>query len=118
MKQSVLIPIICGLLLALLLAPSQSKAEFFTGNQLLQLQNSESTMDKIQALGFVQGVFDVYLGVTICPPHNVTAGQVNDMVRNFLNNSPAVRHHTAESLINHALKGAWPCKKQNKGGAV
>jgi hypothetical protein len=98
------------LLLILALLPSIAQAEFFTGNDLLAKMNG-SQMERMQAIGFVQGVFDVYVDVTICPPSNVTAGQVRDMVKNYLTNSPATRHKTAESLIHEALKGVWPCQQ-------
>lgn len=102
---------------AALMIPSIASAEFFSGNDLLKRLNGDN-IEKMQALGFVQGVFDVYVDVTICPPNNgrqVTAGQINDMVRNYLENSPAIRHRTAQSIINEALSGAWPCKKRNGG---
>jgi len=112
--KSILIPIAIGLIVAFLTAApaSQARAEFFTGNDLATLLNSQSNSDRIQALGFIQGVFDVYVHVTICPPANVTAGQLNDMIRNYLNNNPAIRHHTAERLINQALKQVWPCQQR------
>lgn len=106
--KSILIPIAIGLIIAFLTAApaSQARAEFFTGNDLATLLNSQSNSDRIQ------GVFDVYVSVTICPPANVTAGQLNDMIRNYLNNNPAIRHHTAERLINQAFKQLWPCQQQ------
>jgi hypothetical protein len=103
------------LLISFLLCPIIANAEFFTGNDLLTRMNG-STLDQMQALGFVQGVFDVYVDVTICPPSNVTAGQLNDMIKNYLTNIPAHRHLTAESLINQALKSVWPCKQQPAPG--
>ena len=102
------------LLVALLIIPAMARAEFFTGNDLLRLMNG-NTMDQVQAIGFVQGVFDVYVAVTICPPSQVTAGQINDMIKNYLTNSPAVRHKTAESIINDALKQVWPCASRGRG---
>lgn len=87
------------LLVVLLLVPSLARAEFFTGNDLLRLINGNG-YEQIQAIGFIQGVFDVYVSVTICPPSRVTAGQLNDMIKNYLTNVPATRHKTAESLIN------------------
>lgn len=101
------------LLCCLLFVPAMARAEFFTGNELLRLLNG-TTMDQVHSLGYIQGVFDVYVSVTICPPNNINAGQLQDMIRNYLANSPATRHKTAESLINEALKSVWPC--QGRGG--
>jgi hypothetical protein len=104
------------LLAMLLCVPMMAHAEFFTGNDLLTKMNGDAA-DRIQAIGYVQGVFDVYVHVTICPPNggrDITAGQIRDMIKNYLTNSPATRHKTAESLIHEALKGVWPCQN-NRG---
>ena len=103
-----------------LFIPTIASAEFFSGNDLLNRLKGNN-LDQMQALGFIQGVFDVYVDITICPPNNgrqVTAGQVNDMVKNYLENSPAIRHKTAQSIINEALKGAWPCPQRNRGNQL
>jgi hypothetical protein len=105
------------LLASLLFVPCMASAEFMSGNNLYSKMNGDFG-DKMLALGFVQGVFDVYVNVTICPPNNITVGQVSDMVRGYFDNNPSIRHKTAESLINQALKQAWPCSSQNNRGGV
>jgi hypothetical protein len=102
------------LISSLLFIPCMASAEFMTGNNLHGKMTGDFG-DKMQALGFIQGVFDVYVSVTFCSPENVTAGQVSDMVKRYLDNNPSTRHKTAESLINLALKQAWPCAN-NRGG--
>jgi hypothetical protein len=104
------------LIAMLLFVPAMAHAEFFTGNDLLSKLQGD-VYDRLQSLGYIQGVYDVYVHVTICPPNGgreITAGQLRDMIRNYLTNSPATRHKTAESLINEALKGVWPCS--SRGG--
>jgi hypothetical protein len=113
MKKSFLIPIIGGLLIAFLLSPGKADAGFLSGNDLLSRQNSTEVLDRMQALGYVMGVVDAYNEATICPPANVTAGQFNDMTKNYLSNNPAIRHLPAELLISVALESVWPCKKQD-----
>jgi hypothetical protein len=102
------------LIASLLFIPCMASAEFMTGNNLHGKMNGDFG-DKMLALGFIQGVFDVYVSVTFCSPNSVTVGQVSDMVRSYLDNNPSIRHKTAESLINQALKQAWPCAN-NRGG--
>jgi hypothetical protein len=102
------------LIATLLFVPCMAHAEFMTGNNLHAKINGDFG-DKMLALGFIQGVFDVYVNVTICSPSNITVGQVSDMVRSYLDNNPSTRHKTAESLINQALKQVWPCAN-NRGG--
>ena len=101
------------LIASLLFVPCMASAEFMTGNNLHSKMNGDFG-DKMLALGFIQGVFDVYVSVTFCSPDNITAGQVSDMVKKYLDNNPSTRHKTAESLINEALKQVWPCA--NRGG--
>ena len=102
------------LIASLLFVPCMANAEFMSGNNLYSKMNGDFG-DKMLALGFIQGVYDVYVSVTFCSPNNVTVGQVSDMVRSYFDNNPSIRHKTAESLINQALKQAWPCAN-NRGG--
>jgi hypothetical protein len=96
---------------ALLFIPAMAQAEFFTGNQLLSRLNGDS-LDRVQAIGYIQGVSDAYVRIVFCPPDNVTAGQLSDMIRNYLTNSPASRHRTADALIAEAFAQVWPCAKR------
>ena len=100
------------------LIPCIAQAEFFSGNDILNKINSSSHMDQMQALGYIQGVSDVYVYVTFCPGSGVTAGQLQDIVKVYLQNNPATRNKTAESLINTALKQVWPCQQRNNGRGV
>jgi hypothetical protein len=104
------------LLAALLFAPTLAHASFMSGNEVLSRMNGNS-MEQIHALGYVQGVVDGYTDLFICPPSNITAGQVRDMVKNYLTNLPAQRHRPADVLIREALSSVWPCKRNNRGGA-
>lgn len=101
------------LIVGLLMVPAMAHAEFFTGNELLSKLQSRDAIDKIQALGYIQGVFDANMSITVCPPAGVTAGQVNDMIKNYLENIPATRNRTADRIIQDALKSVWPCQNRN-----
>ena len=68
------------LLLAGALLCSSAHAQFFTGNDLLTRINSDNSIDRTLAMGFIMGVYDSSLLTEHCPPSNVTAGQVRDMV--------------------------------------
>jgi hypothetical protein len=105
------------LLVLLAFMPTLAQAEFFSGNQLLAKMNSTEFGDKMQALGYVQGVFDAHQHVKHCAPDGagVTAGQVQDIVKDYLNRNPATRNFSADLLITDALKRIWPCATQNKG---
>lgn len=104
-------------LLILSLFSFSAHAEFWDGNTLLSRIDG-TTGQQNAALGYVMGVADVHHNITQCAPDGVTAGQMRDMVRNYLNNTPAVRHLPAAPLILHVLKGTWPCNNQRKGSGV
>jgi hypothetical protein len=97
-------------ILALLIAGS-ANAEFSDGNKLLSDMNGDA-MDRMHALGYVTGVFDAGRNLVHCPPTNVTAGQISDMVKNYLNNIPADRHLTGDTIVFKVLKATWPCAKK------
>lgn len=93
-------------------------AEFKDGNKLLSELNSEVYYTKGVAMGYIMGVADAVSGVTHCAPPNVTAGQINDMVKNMLENTPSIRHWTADVIINYVLKSTWPCPKGRGGQSL
>lgn len=101
-----------------LLVPALAHAEFFTGNQLYQRLNGDSS-DRLLATGYVMGVFDTSSGVEHCGNQlpNVTAGQARDVVKQYLDQNPSTRDVSADLLARIALNKAWPCpdKKKSKG---
>lgn len=97
-----------------LCATTTAHAAFFTGNELLTKLNGDN-VDKLHALGYIQGAADAYSGIMFCPPGTVTAGQLMDMIKNYLTNTPAVRHRAADVIIMDALQPVWPCKNRNSG---
>lgn len=98
------------LLVSLLFVPAVANAEFMSGNQLLSDMNG-TAMNQMLALGYIMGVSDTFTTITVCPPANVTAGQVQDIVRQHLEANPASRHFTADSLIKNKLEQIWPCRR-------
>lgn len=102
-------------LLTLALLCGSAHAEFYTGNDLLQRMNSDVLAERSAAIGYVMGVADSGHGVNYCPPESVTSGQLRDMVRNYLTNTPAVRHLAADSIVTHVIKSQWPCAARSPG---
>lgn len=85
-----------------------AQAEFYTGNQLLNMMQG-SNMEKMHAMGYVVGIADVWDGIRVCPAAGVTVGQVNDVVQQYLVVNPQLRNRTADVLTLNALSSAWPC---------
>lgn len=103
------------IIIVLLLLPNPfARAEFETGNKLYQNMTSNSTGEKMYAIGYVAGVFDAWQHISHCPPtNNVTLGQVHDLIKNYLEYNPAIRHRTADVLIKEVLQKTWPCSNSN-----
>lgn len=101
---------------ALMVVATSAQAEFKNGNRLYE-QMTGSNFDQMNAMGYVTGVADALNGVTYCPPATVTAGQLNDMVRNYLQQNPAIRHFTGDLIVRRVIEDMWPCEKK-KGGAL
>jgi hypothetical protein len=99
-----------NIIACLLIAPSIASAHFTSGNDLLNDMKG-SNINKAVALGYVLGVTDALNKVVICPPLNVTAGQVQDIIRKHLEDNPSIRHYSADSIIGNKLVTIWPCHK-------
>ena len=95
---------------AALMLPALVQAEFISGNDLLTRINGEGSTP-MYALGYIAGVSDVNYQTNICPPENVNLGQMRDMVRNHLVANPQFRHYSADVIVLHVLKTAFPCKQ-------
>ena len=84
---------------------------FWDGNKLYgKLQGNN--MEQMQALGYVMGVSDAEDTATICSPNTVTSGQMFDIVKQYLENNPTVRHYPADMLVKIVLGRVWPCEKK------
>lgn len=103
------------MVLAVAMWATAAHAEFWDGNKLLNHIKAESMYRQGMALGYVMGVHDTFQSVNHCPPPNAQAGQMIDMVENYLNNVPARRHESADTLVLHVLKTAFPCANRRGG---
>lgn len=98
----------------LLVLSSAAHAEFYSGNDLLNFLQSSGYSERALALGYIGGVADTLTGATVCMPKQVTLGQINDLVKGFLENSPQHRHNSADVIVATVLKTAWPCQRQQR----
>lgn len=98
-------------LLSLILgACSVARADFYTGNELLERLNDP---DRVYlGMGYVAGVSDMGAGEYHCAPGEATMGQLRDMVHRSLTNAPTTRHMSAAVLVTLTLMDAWPCPKK------
>lgn len=103
------------LLAALCFIPVMANAEFISGNDLYKDLRSESTVDKVYALGYIAGVSDAGQGGSHCIPTTVSLGQIQDMAINYLRKNPEIRNLSADVLLSMMLMERWPCKDKPKG---
>lgn len=105
------------LLVAMLMIPAMARAEFWTGNDLYAKLNSVEAFDRINGLGYVMGVYDAQVHVVFCPPteQGMNAGQVKDMVLQYLAANPSQRHRQGYALVAESFRSVWPCANRNPG---
>lgn len=87
-------------------------AEFLDGNRLLSDLKSADAFERGIAMGYILGIADRGRSVTNCMPSNVTAGQLQDMVKQHLELFPGARHYTGDVIVSYVLSQAWPCAKK------
>lgn len=93
---------------------ASAQAEFFSGNDIHQRLSDSDPFVRGLAAGFVAGVFDVGQRVWHCAPNTVSVGQVRDLAKAYLENSPGIRHQPAEKLMRELHEAAWPCPKSSR----
>jgi hypothetical protein len=85
-------------------------ADFQDGNTLLQ---DCTQQDLLFCVGYIDGIADALRknwvdGFRACLSENVTAGQLKDIVVQYLLLNPAVRHTAAVGLVSYAISKAFP----------
>ncbi|MCJ8157238.1 Rap1a/Tai family immunity protein [Sphingomonas sp. LaA6.9] len=100
--------------MSIAISTSPAQAKWMDGNELLAICDSSDSADKIQCMGYIQGVLDASdssLGSKEIPPvdtpDNVTAGQLKDIVIAYLKANPEKRHTQASDLVFTALVRAF-----------
>ena len=108
------------LIFALCLLTHPAFADLFDGNGLYRFfqmcekyKNGDKSIENYWncgiSKGYVAGVHDTLLGQAFCTPANTALGEVEDVVRIWLDKHPAERSYSTESLVIAALQEAWPC---------
>lgn len=106
------------LLAGLLFVPVISHAAFKTGNDLWMDMTSKDYFGLANSIGYITGVADTARGYLYCPPADgggITAGQMQDMVKNYLQANPQIRNFNADLIVINVLKQAWPCANKTPG---
>ena len=104
------------LIAALTFIPFVAHAEFMDGNNLYKLARSDNQSENIAAIAYIMGVADAHYGINYCPPDNVKSLQLFDLTRQFLEQNPANRNHSADAIVLHVIKTVWPCNNRPARG--
>ena len=97
--------------LLLLFYTSLAHADYFYGNDLIQLINSNQHMEIAMYRGYIAGVQDSYNGIYFCVPKTVRLSQSSEIVTQYLKADPKKWHEAAKVLVIEALSNVFPCKK-------
>lgn len=96
-------------------AQNTSGTFFMTGNRLYP----ECSGNRPFVTGYVMGIFDYSQWAyelsssedfQLCTQANVTGNQFGDITCQFLESNPQLRHHAASSIVELAIRGAFPCQ--------
>ncbi len=95
--------------------PAVVFADFQDGNRLYAAITSPSDLKVVYSIGYLSGVVDSgkngLNGFKYCVPEAVTTRQISDVVKKWLEDHPATRHHAAPGLIAAALEASFPCEQ-------
>jgi hypothetical protein len=104
--------------------PAYDMYVFETGNDLYAACNSADPFGRGRCMGYVEAINDAmampmrqqeiptgdFGQFRRCIPGNPTAGQMKDVVVQYLQKNPANRHQSAARLAARALMEAYPCQ--------
>lgn len=105
MKHTLLIPFIS------IFASGSAVADYFDGNDLKRLMESDRPQDVGMFRGYVAGVQDLDNNVLFCVPENVKLSQSSAIVQKYFADNPQTWHLSAKELVVGALQKSFPCKK-------
>lgn len=100
------------LFVLMLLSCLPARAEFMSGLDLLVNCKSTSTIDRIDCLGYITGVADVFVQIEWCPPQGITRGQIRDQVVSDMQNLPKLGTSSADTAVLASLSVRWPCQRR------
>jgi hypothetical protein len=100
------------ILLLLLFIPLETFADFVSGNALYNW-SKEKESNYIKGLfgGYVIGIVDTTDGILFCIPKGSSVGQLNAVVKKYLEQNPEEWNKSASNIVILSLEKAFPCKK-------
>lgn len=108
--------IAAGCLSLAAMSVSAQGVTYYTGNQLMEWNSSNTAFDKGRFMGYVVGIVDAksrdWESTRLsCVPSGVTVKQLQEVVRKYLKQNPQEWHLEADLLVTFAMMEAFPCPK-------
>lgn len=105
---------VCAVVLMLLLAGAAHAAGYYhRADALEQLRLAYDRNDPEEKAayfrGYVVGVADSENGKAWCPPGNVSAERIQQVVSKYMRDNPATVNQDAVSVVTTALGASFPC---------
>lgn len=90
-----------------------AQAEFYRGNDLKRLCAGTSHVQDGICMGYVAGIYDTLIASRyICSFDGVTVGQLQEIVKKYINENPEKLHFPAQFLVGSALRNVFSCSKK------
>ncbi len=112
------------LILLLTFTVMSTNADAMSGQKLLMYCDTDKNdelyyQDNAHCVGYIAGTieaFDIYattysVSPVFCLPKGATYMQLKMVVLNYIKDNPQELHYKAGVLINLAVRGAFPCKR-------
>lgn len=108
--------IAAGCLSLAAMSVSAQGVTYYTGNQLMEWNSSNTALDRGRFMGYVVGIVDAkstgWESTRLsCVPSGVTVGQLQEVVHKYLKQNPQEWHLEADLLVTFAMMEAFPCPK-------
>lgn len=110
--------------LVIVMAGTAEALNEFYGNQMVKIcfgRNGTTLSDRMLSSTYCNGYIDGVLNrsaillnglgteATFCIPNNITDLQIENIIKNHLDNNPRLLHQPATFLITVAMEKAFPC---------
>lgn len=108
--------IAAGCLSLAAMSVSAQGVTYYTGNQLMEWNSSNTAFDRGRFMGYVVGIVDAksrgWESTRLCcVPPGVAVGQLEEVVRKYLKQNPQEWHLEADLQVTLAMTEAFPCPK-------
>ena len=100
------------LILVLALFPLVGHADYFNGQDIVDLYDNKYPESNAVMRGYFAGVQDAYNGELFCVPPDVKLDEAAGIIITYVRDNPNLQQKTGKNLVVEALSNAFPCDSQ------